>query len=165
MGVFFVKKSQGGSYIAQFDLRRMTAADVIRQAIIISGKTQEQIEEEAGLRPGSLDQYASRRDHHWPSLINLPGLSMALGTDLLIRWQEEQLMGKCLEHTAESMPPDELLREIVTAAAEFGDVARAADKAIKDQQIDRTEAMGIRREAMEVVARMYKIINGVAARV
>jgi len=165
MGVFFVKKSQEGGYVTSLDLRRMTAADVIRQAIIISRKTQEEIEEEAGLRPGSLDQYASRRDHHWPSLINLPGLSMALGTDLLIRWQEEQLLGKCLEHAPQSMDPEDLLREIVKAAAELGDVARAADNASKDKAIDRAEAMGIRREAMEVVARMYRVINGMAARV
>lgn len=151
--------------MTNLDLRRMTAADVIRQAIIISGKTQEEIEAEAGLRAGSLDQYASRRDHHWPNMLNIPELSMTLGTDILIRWQEEQLLGKCLQHAPQSMEPGELLHEIVKAAAELGDVARAADNASKDRDIDRAEAMGIRREAMEVVARMYRVINGMAPRV
>ena len=158
-------KSQGG-YMAHFDLRKMTAADVIRQAIIISGKSQEEIEEEAGLRPGSLDQYASRRDNHWPSLISLPKLSMALGTDLLIRWQEEQMLGVCLAHAPESMDQGELLRAIVEACGKLGDVSNEAQKALKgDNEVNRQEAMAIRREAMEAVVPLWRIINGMAGRV
>lgn len=148
------------------NLRKMTAADAIRQAVIVSGKTQEEIEEEAGLRPGSLDQYQSRRDPHWPHMLHLPVLSMVLGTDLLLRWQEEQYLAKCLRHEPGHIEPTELLREIVRAAADLGDVATAATAALAgDNEITRPEAMAIRREAMEVVARMYMIINGVAGRV
>lgn len=152
--------------MAHFDLRRMTAADVIRQAVIISNKTQEEIEAEAGLRPGSLDQFQSRRDHHWPNMLHIPVLSMTLGTDILIRWQEEQFLDKCLRHDPEHMENQELLRQLVQAVSELGDVAEAAHKALDgDGEIDRQEALAIRRESMELVARMYKIINGVAARV
>lgn len=152
--------------MAHFDLRRMTAADVIRQAIIISGKTQEEIEEEAGLRPGSLDQYASRRDHHWPNIINIPALSMALGTDLLVRWQEEQYLDKCLAYEPTSMTPEDLLKAIVEACGRLGDVSNEAQRALKDDNdVSRPEAMAIRREAMEAVVPLWKIINGMAARV
>ena len=147
--------------MANLNLQKMNAADALRQAVIISGKTQEQIEEEAGLRPGALDQFQSRRDPHWPNLLALPALSCALGTDLLIRWQEEQFLGKCLRYDAE-INPEQLLREIVQACTELGDVASAAQKALRDDVVDRKEAMAIRREAMEVVASMYRIVNGVS---
>lgn len=147
--------------MANLDLQKMNAADALRQAVLISGKTQEQIEEEAGLRPGALDQFQSRRDPHWPKLIELPALSCALGTDLLIRWQDEQFLGKCLRHEV-GINPEQLLREIVRACTELGDVASAAQKALGDDIVDRKEAMAIRREAMEVVASMYRIVNGVS---
>lgn len=161
-----MNKSQGGGIMVDVNLRKMTAADAIRQAVIISGKTQEVIEEEAGLRPGSLDQYQSRRDPHWPNMLHMPALSMALGTDLLLRWQEEQFMAKCLRHESRDMSGRELLQSIVKLAAEIGDVATAAQAALaNDGEVDRKEAMAIRREAMEAVASLWKIMNGVAGRV
>jgi hypothetical protein len=160
-----VEKSQGGIMV-DINLRKMTAADAIRQAVIISGKTQEVIEEEAGLRPGSLDQYQSRRDPHWPNMLHMPALSMALGTDLLLRWQDEQYLAKCLRYDAPSMCGRELLGAVVKLAAEIGDVATAAQAALSnDGEIDRAEAMAIRREAMEAVATLWKIMNGVSGRV
>ena len=148
------------------DIKKMTAADAIRQAVIIGGKTQEEIEEAAQLRPGSLDQYCSRRDPHWPNMLHIPSLSVALGTDLLIRWQMEQYLQKCLRHELPEMDPAELLKEVVRACSEVGDVCRAAQDALKnDDGIDRKEALAIRREAMEVVSSMFRIINGVAGRV
>lgn len=157
---FLVGKSQGG-YMAELDLKRMNAADAIRQAVIIANKTQEEIEAEAGLRPGSLDQFASRRDAHWPSMLHIPELCRVCRTDLLIQWQLEQYLNKCLSYEPQCMEPTALLREIVRACGELGDVSNAAQAALtNDSDVDRKEAMAIRREAMEVVASMFRIVNG-----
>lgn len=152
--------------MAELDLKRMNAADAIRQTVIIAGKSQEEIEAEAGLRPGSLDQFASRRDAHWPNMLHIPELSRVCRTDLLIQWQWEQYLNKCLSYEPECMDPAGLLRELVRACAELSDVSHAAQAALtNDTGVDRAEAMAIRREAMEVVASMFRIINGVAGRV
>lgn len=145
--------------------RDMGAADVIRQAVLMSGKPQEEIEALAGLRPGILDQYASRHDQRWPSLLNIPAICQALGNDLLIAWLQAQYESLALRHYPQEISGPELLRETVASAAEFGDVARAVEAALKDEKLTRRERMAIRREAMEHVSRLFGLINGVAERI
>lgn len=144
------------------DLRDMSAADVIRQAVLMSGKSQEVIEAAANLRPGILDQYASRGDHHWPNMLNTPGLCQALGNDLLIKWQAVQYEAGALRHTAPDMPASCLMRETVLSAIEFGDFARAVEAALGDDKLTRRERMAIRREAQELAARLLRVVNSVS---
>lgn len=144
------------------NLLDMSAADVIRQAVLMSGKNQEVIEAEAGLRPGILDQYASRQDHHWPNMLNIPRLCQALGNDLLIQWQVAQYEAGAVRHAVPDMPCAALLRETVTSAAEFGDLARAVEAALKDDKLTRKERMTVRREAQELVARILRVVSGVS---
>lgn len=157
-------KTHGVGMVAK-SLQRMNAADALRQAILMSAKSSEEIEVEAGMTPGALDRYCSRRDAHWPSLINIANLCVAMGNDLLIQWLQEQYDAAALKHVQEPFTEDDLLREMVKAAKEFGDVAAAVDLALRDDSISRREALAIRREAMEAAARLYRIINGVAGRV
>jgi hypothetical protein len=144
------------------DLIDMSAADVIRQAVLISGKSQEVIEAAANLRPGILDQYSSRNDHHWPNMLNLPGLCQALGNDLLIRWQAAQFAASATRHAAPDMPASRLMRETVLSAIEFGDFARAVETALGDDKLTRKERMAIRREAQELAARLLRVVNSVS---
>lgn len=151
--------------MVDLNLRNMNAADAIRQAVIISGRTQEDIEAAASLPTGVLDQYQSRLDPHWPNLLRIAPLSVALGTDLIIRWLYEQYLASALRHDVPVMSERELLEYIVQLSAEIGDVAAAAKAALADDDITRKEALAIRREAMEAVASLWKVINGVAGRV
>lgn len=144
------------------NLRDMSAADVIRQAVLMSGKSQEEIEAAANLRPGILDNYASRHEHHWPNMLNLPRLCQALGNDLLIKWQAAQYEAGAATHAAPAMPPSALLGETVTSAAELGDLARAVEAAMSDNTLTRRERMAIRREAQELASRLLGIVNGVS---
>lgn len=88
-----------------------------------------------------------------------------MGNDLLIQWLQEQYAASALKHAQETFTDEQLLREMVKAAKEFGDVAAAVDLALRDDSVSRREAMAIRREAMEAAARLHRIINGIAGRV
>lgn len=140
----------------------MTPADAIRQAWLVSGRTQEEIEAAAGLRPGILDQYASRHDHHWPNLLHIPALCQAMGNDLLIDWQRAQVQAHALRHNTPAMTNADLLRQTLAAGGDFGDVARAVEDALADDNLTRRERMRIRREVQELVARLLRMVDSVS---
>ena len=148
-------------------LKQMDASAAVYMCVQMSGKRRRELEEELELVPGQLDRWASRKDHHSPSLAVLPELieATSCGGDpvqnVIIQWILARIADKNLQHDPSGISGAQILKEIVHLGAEFGRVAAVAMQATEDDQFSRVEAMRIKSAAAVVMSRCQVLIQGV----
>lgn len=160
-------KSPRGVFMDMQKLKEMGTAEVVWLAVHLSGKKRRQIEEALELVPGQIDRWASRKDHHSPSLEVLPELIEAttLGRDALdnviVQWLLARVDDTCLKHDVGSMTAAEMEHQILHLGAEFGQIASCVIEAGQDQLVTRAEALRIKNAAGTVMSRCQAILTGV----
>lgn len=103
-------KSPKGVFMDSQKLKEMGVAEVVWLAVHLSGKKRRQIEEELELVPGQIDRWASRKDHHSPSLEILPELIEVTTSgrealeNVIVQWLLARVDDTCLKHDRRTCP-------------------------------------------------------------
>lgn len=143
------------------ELERMNFADALHLALAASGKSRDDLAARIGIQPMMLNRWLSVGDHHWPSVPMLPRICCAAGNDLIMQWLAAQINNLGLEYDNEPISTEELAREIVSMAAEFGQLAAEVEKSLADGCIDRKEALRLRHAVCRIARRGQAITNGI----
>ena len=143
-----------------YDLKNMTAKQVLYLAKLLSGKTCEQIAEETGFPYQCIRQYFKENDtNYFPSLPRIPALCKALGNNLLIDWLKTQLHeSPTIREPFKNI--SDLLKEMNNLTSEMGDVSKEVSQAIEDGKVTWDEAQKIRGEVNDLIEQCKKLKDG-----
>jgi len=141
------------------DLRKLTPKAALSYAKTVSGKTNDEIANDADLPQQTVEQYfKASGDTYFPSLAKLPALCRALGNTILIDWLKAQT--EDITPGVEVKSGNDLLMGVVGIGREFGEVSAAVHEALVDGKCDGQEASLVCGELFDVESSARKLRHG-----
>ena len=118
-----------------FDLKKLTAKQVLSLAKNLSGKSNMEIAEAIEQDHSSVKRYFNENDNeYFPSLMRIPRLCQALGNTFILDWIQAQIDDE--EHTQGIRSDSDLLWRMNRLAGELGDVHKSVEKSLSGIQLD-----------------------------
>jgi len=140
------------------NLADMTCKKMLVFAKEMSGLTLEEISEKSGIPMSSIKQYFDEnRTDYYPTPYMIPRLCKALGNEIIIDWQCQQMGGYFVRLGETDCVSVQLL--MATLTKEFSEVLREDGLARLDEKYDKRELSSIEKELTEMLQRGNKALK------
>jgi len=141
-------------------LVKLSLGEVLDVMVRGSGRSWEEVGALVGWGPSNLSRIRDKAEDYWPSLPNIGAFCLHTRSTLILDWIKASAEAGGLRRDFESLDCQGLLFSLGGLFRELGDVARECERAVADNNINKTNARRLIRELFDVIEKAMEAVAG-----